>query len=665
MARAGALGTMRDLRPPVLFGDSKDQELLLRIFREGQCKSSRRVHVSRGLWRSGLIAEVPSGNGQVLILHSRHPAIHEIRELLGILNGGPGLAPRLTPPPAAEHAVDPTSPLGHRCELAFRVLLHLVRASNTLSREELRRSIPDAYTQTLDRAVERLVRAQIVVADDAAISIAPCVPALFRELALTLGEILAPRDPRLDASASLARASTRAFRQNEDGAPLLFGSDVRLRNLLALAKHGPLYVTELRGLTGVSSQRPESRDLAPFGRGGLVRSWRDQHGIGVELDPAFPVALPLRRLLRKLEETYRLPRFVRTYPAPTQPRLRKWTGDRYALFGGPIATSILASIGVLGWTFEALCVTLATGYDRVVVKKALRALQKQGILEGDRPRGPGFNVRLVTVAREFPARDELSALLCAYADAWPDLAERVRWSIAHVSPRTREHLRRRAVMPSVAIRAPGKRVPFQRRRDGRRECLSRYYALTRQTGRTLSSQEIRRTHSNLYFSIRRNWGTFRAFREEAGLEPVLTGKTRQPNPGLREDCIAEYFALSNRIGFLPNTTNLNRLDGWLSERIRIQWGGFAAFCDDLKVYPARRHRSSRTDEATKREACRLEYQSLTRLLGYAPSSSELRLHTDGLYKRIRASWGSFEPFCDDIGLYPARRRHRAGPEQAK
>ncbi len=178
--------------------------------------------------------------GKVLILHSRHPAIHEIRELLGVLNGGPGLAPRLTPPPAAEHAVDPTRPLGHRCELAFRLLLLLVRASNTLSRGQLRRRIPDAHMQTLKQAIERLVRAQVVKADHEAISIAPGVPVLFCELALTLGKILASRDPRIDASAPLARATTRSFRQNEDGAPLLFGTDVRLRNLLALAKHGPL-----------------------------------------------------------------------------------------------------------------------------------------------------------------------------------------------------------------------------------------------------------------------------------------------------------------------------------------------------------------------------------------------------------------------------------------
>lgn len=648
--------TMRASTVPVLFGDRDDQELLLRIFREGQCEGRRLSHVSSGLRRSGLVAEVLSGNGKVLILHSRHPAIHEIRELLGILNGGPGLAPRLTPPPAAEHAVDPTRPLGHRCDLAFRVLLLLARASNTLSRGQLRRSIPDAFTQTLNHAIERLVRAQVVKADHEAISIAPCVPALFLDLALTLGEILAPRDPRLDASAPLARATTRSFRQNEDGAPLLFGSDVRLRNLMALAKHGPLYVTELRGLTGVSGQTPESRYSAPFGRANVVRQWRDRHGIAVALDHALPVVLPLGRLLRKLEETYRLPRFVRTYPAPTQPRSREWTGDRYALFGGPIATSILTSIGGLGWTFEALCVALATGYDRVVVKKALRALEEQGILEGDRPRRPGFNVRRITVARAFEAHDELKNLLRAYVDAWPDVADKVRSAINNLPPRTREHLRRRNLKPLPDDRSASKRsmrgIP---QGDRRRHCLRRYYELVRKSGRAPTSLEIRRVDPNLGRHIKSNWPSFRAFREEAGLEAVRTGKTRRPNSALREDCIAEYFELSKRVGFLPNTADLNRLDSWLGRRICVQWGGFPEFCDELHVLPAHRKRSSRIDDASHRENCRNEYRSLMRVLGFRPTSADLNRHTDGLYKRIARSWPSFEAFCDDIGVTPPRR----------
>lgn len=678
-ALASAHGTLRDLRldarktphelrPAVLFGEAADQTLLLRIFREGQCESRSRIHVSRALRRSGLIAEVPSGKHKLLLLHNRHPAIHTIHEVLGILNGGPGQAPRLTPAPAAEYTLDATRPLGHRCVLAFRLLLHLARASGALSRDELRRRMPDAYGQTLDRAIGRLERARVVRADRTTISFAKSVPMEFCELVLMLGTLLAPRDRRLDATAPHARTSTGSFCQNEDGAPLLFGSDVRLRNLVAIAKHGPLYATELRGLTGVSGQSPEGRNVAPFGRGGLVRTWRDRHGFAVDLDPAFPVALPLRCLLRKLEETYRLPPFVRTYGAPTQTTLQKWKGDRYALFGGPIATSILASIGVLDWTFEALCVAVTTGYDRVVVKKALRTLEEQGILEGDRPRRPGFNVRIVTVARGFIAQEELNNLLRAYADAWPDVANKVRWAVQNLAPRTREHLRRRNVELAPSNRTVHKRSLKRRIEHGRRGCLRRYYALTRKFGGALSSLEMRRIDSNLGRSIQSNWPTFRAFREEAGLEAVRTGKTRRPNSALREECIAQYFALSQRIGFLPNTSDLNRVDSWLGRRILVQWGGFPQFCEELHVLPAHRKRSSKMDDATNRANCGNEYRSLMRVLGFRPNSGDLRRHTDGLYKRITKSWPSFEAFCDDIGVAPPRRfaaRSRPGPRRSR
>ncbi len=494
------------------------------------------------------------------------------------------------------------------------------------------------------------------------LSIAPQVPAGFRELIVTLGSIIAPRDQRLDEGAVRPPVSARSFSQNEDGAPLLFGTDVRLRNLLALAKHGPLYATELRGLTGVTTHRSEGRDFAPFGRSGLVRTWRDRHGLAVDLDCAFPLVLPLRCLLLRLEQTYRLPPFLRMYAMPTPPKLRPWKGDRLALFGGPIATNILVSIGVLGWTFEALCVAVAVGYDRVVVKKALLHLEKQRVLEGDRQRKPGFNVRLMTVSCEFPARDELNTLLRAYASVWPDLADRVRWTIAHVSPRTREHLRRRNIVPSAPSRSKSK--PSRRRPDGRLECLRRYYALTNEAGRALASHEILSSDNNLYRGILRNWGTFGAFRQDAGLKPVLKGEARRPSPGERENCIAKFFELSRRVGFLPNTTDLNCLDVWLSARIRKQWGGFPAVCEDLNVYPARRKRSSRVDDATNRQNCRSEYRSLMQILGVRPNSGHLRRHTDGLYKRIRRSWPSFEAFCDDIGVTPPRRYavgSRAGP----
>jgi hypothetical protein len=42
---------------------------------------------------------------------------------------------------------------------------------------------------------------------------------------------------------------------------------------------------------------------------------------------------------------------------------------------------------VHGWTFEALCCELATGHDRFNVKRAMRRMEDEGVLQGDRPRG--------------------------------------------------------------------------------------------------------------------------------------------------------------------------------------------------------------------------------------------------------------------------------------
>jgi hypothetical protein len=641
---------------PILFGTASTQELLVRIFREGDLPK-RGIHVPASVRSSGLIAHGVLGRGIILTLHPRHPMLNQLRDVLQELAGTPAGPSRLVLARNTEYAVDLTRPLGHPCPLAFRLLLQLARERTRLSFDSLHRRLPDAYRQTLAAAVGRLARAGAIQEDGTTISIARAVPAAFTGLVLELGKLLAARDPRLESTTWPARRNVAAFRRNPDGAPLLFGTDVRLRNFMALAKHGPLYLTELRSLTGVSAPRIEGPDDAPFGRASIVRTWSTEHGIAAELDPAFPLVLPLRRLLLALERTYPLPNLRRAIEEPIAPEPRPWYGDRYALFGSAITTASLISIGVLEWTFERLCTAAAIGYDRVVVKKTLYALEEQGILKGDRPRGPGFNVRILEVASSFPARDELIAMLAACADAWPDLAERVSLSLSALHAKTREHLRRRGLV-QVTSRELHVRLGSiaVRTRDDRRHCLDRYYRLTVTMGRTLSSAEIIRTDSNLYRAIRANWQTFRAFREEAGLPPTMTGKTRSPNPELRADCVSEYFELSNKVGYLVNTTDLNRLDPWLSERIRIQWVGFPQFCEDLKISPRRRKRSSLVDDATKRENCRIEYRALMLRLGHPPSSTECNAHTDGLYKRIMRLWPNFEAFCEEMAVTVPRTR---------
>lgn len=315
---------------------------------------------------------------------------------------------------------------------AFRVALWVIRAGDGIDEATLLRRIPDVYPQMLGRTCERLIEDGVLKRGPSGLRIADDVPDSYRRLVLELGDLLTERDPRLSAALPAPAPRPAAFIKNRDDAPRLFGTDVRLRNLAALAKFGALHVGELKNVTTVTHTRIEGRDNAPFTRGAPVRTWPTEHGPAIELDPAYPVAAPLRRLLVKLEERYSMPPLVRRYKTPVPPPVAPWVGDRAALFGGAIATSILMSIGVLGWTFEALCVETATGYDRVVVKKALKRLEKDGIVEGERERRPGFNVRVVRIADSFCARDELMAMLEACVAAWPTCANRVlpRWSIS-------------------------------------------------------------------------------------------------------------------------------------------------------------------------------------------------------------------------------------------
>lgn len=236
-----------------------------------------------------------------------------------------------------------------------------------------------------------------------------------------------------------------AFTYASDGAPRIFGTDARLRNLMALAKYGPLHTLELRRIVGSDSARSEDRDNAPYGRAGVVRTWGTGRARAAMLDPTFPVYRPLRALLLALEKRYPLGTYVPRHRAPLPPR-KPWRGDKTALFGSPIPTAILTSLGVRGWTFEALCVHVATGYDRVVVKKALQRLEREGVLQGDRPRKPGYNVRIITIAANFPARHEFEELLRSYVRAWPETKLRFEHAIEQLPHKTTVHLRNRSIL---------------------------------------------------------------------------------------------------------------------------------------------------------------------------------------------------------------------------
>lgn len=90
------------------------------------------------------------------------------------------------------------------------------------------------------------------------------------------------------------------------------------------------------------------------------------------------------------------------------------------------------------------------GHDRFNVKHAMRRLEDEGVIQGDRPRGPGFNVRVVMIADKVPAKAEMEALLMAYVRAWPQTKDSVRRGfekLARDRPRSKAHLVKRGLWP--------------------------------------------------------------------------------------------------------------------------------------------------------------------------------------------------------------------------
>jgi len=206
---------------------------------------------------------------------------------------------------------------------------------------------------------------------------------------------------------------------------------------------------DLRKVTGAFHLHDEGRDDAPFGRGGQVRVWETPEGTAVELDGAYPLALPVRRLLVRLAEVYPLPHVPRI-KRPDPPPPLAWAGDRLALFGSAYPTKILMRLAGRGWTFEAVCCESHSKDDgadnrRVLTKKVIRRLEAEGVLEGSRPRGPGFGPRLLRIADAFAAKDELQALIDSIPAAWPDLGDRVETAFAAVPEKTKTYFRRRGL----------------------------------------------------------------------------------------------------------------------------------------------------------------------------------------------------------------------------
>lgn len=80
------------------------------------------------------------------------------------------------------------------------------------------------------------------------------------------------------------------------------------------------------------------------------------------------------------------------------------------------------------------------------MKKAIRRLEEQGVLQADRPRRPGMNVRVLTLADAFVAKLELTSLLEGLAMAMPGFAASVDEQMMRLPAKTRAHLRLRGLV---------------------------------------------------------------------------------------------------------------------------------------------------------------------------------------------------------------------------
>ncbi len=428
-----------DRRVPTLFGSAQVQELLREIAEVGHVNVTNKNRSKLARLANAGICTFRDETPKVAFLSPSYPAAQELRAVLQDLLGHPidDFSGK------SNGIIHNDKPLAHRGPVSFHILFTIMSADEPLDEETLKRRMPYHWPERIMADLAHFVEDGVLVkGEGGGYELSPAVPASFKTLVLRLADIV--DDPRLVESNATGKR-TWANQHAEDGAPLLFGTDIRLRNFIALAVHGPMMLRDLRKLTGVNHLRKERFDDAPFGRGGIVRTWETPDGTACALDVDYPLHPPLLRLLRKLAEVYPPAPGIAQFGTPEMPEGGLWHGDRHVLFGSSIPTSILLSLGVFGWTFEALCVKVATGHHRENVKKAMKRLEDEGVLQGDRPRKSGFSVRVVTIADAFPARDELTALIEAYIEVWPGPRTDVNLAMQQLSSRTKAQLRRRGL----------------------------------------------------------------------------------------------------------------------------------------------------------------------------------------------------------------------------
>jgi hypothetical protein len=671
----------------IIFGSEAVQSLLISLLRNGPSAAPKQWPPWR-LLQTGLVTASGPKKRLTLSLNEHHPAAASVRKVLAELGGLP-----LTPPePTIEgHSgleIDPLRPLGHASGVTFRILIAVSHSADGLTVKQLKMRLPGSLSAVPvvlsslvnDRVLNKTETGRYIISDG--------VPATLQKLLAELGYLLAPRDARVARALCDVEPKPAGHLRAQDGAPRLFGADLRLRNLMALAKHGPLHMSDLRWITGNLGMKSEGADNAPFGRGGLVRVWNTDKGEAAGLDPAYPAAPELKALLLKLEESYPLPPFTRLKPVPTLPALQPWNGDKLELFGSAIRTSILMSIGVLDWTFEALCVTTAIGHHRQNVKKSLKQLEKEGVVVSSRDRRPGFDVRAVTLADAIPARSELRALINACLTVWPDYASAVDGAMQRLAPRTKEHLysRRLQERDPWETGVPGNDIRSLTLQKRKAAALTDYFTVAKNLGYSPTSSGLNAVNSALNKRIRASWDSFPTFCEQNGVVPHYTHRTRQiiaarpmqlklPSKKATErveaaletafqrECVVRYRRLVEPNNHAPTAYDLNKVDSNLYRSIRRAFGTFAKFRSAANLEPGMVRRFSEPNPIL-RERCIREYAELSARLGKQPNAATLQRNNHYLYKQIAVQWGTFTEFCAANGVQPSRQRRSTGAGDA-
>jgi hypothetical protein len=252
---------------PILFGTLNNQKFLKAVHRDGQCTKKSSQFISIALRQSGLIALIRAGRKTTAVLEPANPAFEALRLVLSDLCGRDGLSPTVSPR-SAEFRLDIKCPLGHTSPYEFRILW-LLTHYGAISQDELLRVLPDLIPETLVNRVGNLIAAGVLRCERSTLRFADAVPNSYLALVSEIGAYLLDRSGGLLVRPEYP-ARVAGYQNASDGAPRLFGTDARLRNLMALAKHGPLYAGDLRRASGIHSSPIEDELSAPFGRGDLV-----------------------------------------------------------------------------------------------------------------------------------------------------------------------------------------------------------------------------------------------------------------------------------------------------------------------------------------------------------------------------------------------------------